>query len=252
MGLRWQGGSRKAWEDLVGWSGSSLAVGLAEQDLRPERVGQSPMLLQSLGRTPTDPSFWTFEVLQWQRDILVPGKLLHTPGRVPSLLPCPASPWGTSFPGSSTTCLGTSPWATMGAGGTRLSILFLSSLHAAGSHGTVLCCPGRGSIMKELEGRHDYWGAGGQIPTHIPWLPSFSHKGVPYERAVARAQASWSLVLRWSSVSPVSSMFSSESACCTESSVRLTLGNVFCSGYTQGLYPGSCLRFHSGYFSPAL
>lgn len=64
--LRWQGGSHKAREVLVGWSGASLIVGLAEQDLEPERISQSPMLLQSLGRTPIDPPFWTFEkVLQW-------------------------------------------------------------------------------------------------------------------------------------------------------------------------------------------
>lgn len=50
----------------MGWSGASLIVGLAEQDLEPERISQSPMLLQSPGRTPIDPPFWTFEkVLQW-------------------------------------------------------------------------------------------------------------------------------------------------------------------------------------------
>ena len=36
-----------------------------------------------------------------------------------------------------------------------------------------------GSMMKELESRHDYWGAGGQIPTCAPWLPSSGHEGVP-------------------------------------------------------------------------
>lgn len=49
------GGSHKAWGGLVGWSGSSLIAGQAELDLGPESVSPSPVLLQSLGRTPEDP-----------------------------------------------------------------------------------------------------------------------------------------------------------------------------------------------------
>lgn len=100
------------------------------------------------------------------------------------------------------------------------------------------------------ESRCDYGEAGSHIPGCAPWCRAWvMMRGFP--RAGA-AQASWSLVLRCSSGSPVSSMFSRESACCTESSARLTLGRVFCSGNTQGLYSGSCRRFHSGYLSPAL
>src|SRR4029434_8068720 len=47
-------------------------------------------------------------------------------------------------------------------------------------------------------------------------------------------------------------MFSSESACWMLSSDRGMLGSVFCSGYSQGFWPGACLCFQSTYFTQAL
>lgn len=79
----------RSWGGSLRWGGSHKALGLGGSSLiehpEPERVRPSPVLLQSLGRTPPRPShLWTFEghpqkVLGWQRDALVAGKLLPTP-----------------------------------------------------------------------------------------------------------------------------------------------------------------------------
>lgn len=54
------------------------------------------------------------------------------------------------------------------------------------------------------------------------------------------------------SVTELSSMFSSESACCTDSSDSARLGNGLCSGCSHGLKCGWCFCFHSGYLIQAL
>lgn len=54
------------------------------------------------------------------------------------------------------------------------------------------------------------------------------------------------------SATALSSIFSSESACCTDSSDSARLGNGLCSGCSHGLKCGWCFCFHSGYLTHAL
>lgn len=191
-----------------------------------EGYSSGPVLLQNLGWSNTNPPFWTFEertqkVLQQQRDLLVVAKL-HS-------VPQASSPQSFNPPWSTHSC--SLHCHLHGNISMRHHPL---SAWALGSHRTV---PPLEGVYDEECGRH-------RVPN--------PHRGPSLVAHQGRLQASWSLALRCSSDSPVSSMCSRESACCRESSSRLRLGSVFCSGYTQGLYPGSCLRFHSGYFSPAL
>lgn len=86
--LRWGCGVTQSLEgDLVGWKGASVIVGLEDPDLGPERISPSSALPQSLVRMSQRPPTagplrdtpYSGKLLQWQRDILVPGKLLPTP-----------------------------------------------------------------------------------------------------------------------------------------------------------------------------
>lgn len=144
------GGSHKASGGLVGWSVSSPICGAGRAGPRAREGQSKPCAAAKPG--------------QDSHRAPISGPLRHTPRRSYSgkgiswcqessypphggfPLSCPAQPLlGAPTPtASSTSCVGISPWATMGAEGTRVPILPPSSTRAAGSHGTVPCCLGRG------------------------------------------------------------------------------------------------------------
>lgn len=161
-----------------------MIAGQAELDLGPESVSPSPVLLQRLGRTPKDTPTHTSGPLRDTPRRSYSGKGIswcHKSSYPPHEgfpLSCPAQtlPGAPTPTDSSTSCMDTSPWAQGGQG--CPSSLFPAPMLQV-PMGQYPAARVGGSMVKELESRRDYWGAGGQIPTHGPWLPSPGHEGFP-------------------------------------------------------------------------